>query len=62
MVNLKSNQRHNVLYSLAKGFAIMRQDKSDTRFPMKKMPMGLLEYMAGFYEAQEMRKVSNSYS
>ena len=60
MMNLKECHRSNVLYSIAKGLGVLRSDGSDSRFPMKRMPMGLLEYMAGFFEAEEMRKVSNN--
>ena len=60
MIHLKENHRSNVLYNLVKGLGVMRQDKSDTRFPMKVMPMGLLEYMVNFYTAEEMRKVSGN--
>ena len=60
MIHLKENHRSNVLYNLVKGLGVMRQDKSDTRFPMIVMPMGLLEYMVNFYNAEEMRKVSGN--
>ena len=57
MVHLKESKRSNVLYSLAKGLGTLRCDNSDTRFPMKRMPLGLLEYMVNFFEAEEMREV-----
>lgn len=57
MVHLKESKRTNVLYSLAKGLGTLRCDESDTRFPTKRMPLGLLEYMVNFFEAEEMRKV-----
>ena len=57
MVHLKESKRTNVLYSLAKDLGTLRCDESDTRFPTKRMPLGLLEYMVNFFEAEEMRKV-----
>ena len=60
MVHLKENHHSNVVYNLAKGLGVMCLDKSDTRFPMKVMPMGLLEYMVNFFNAEEMRKVSRN--
>ena len=57
MVHLKQSNRSNVLYNIAKGFGEMREDQSDSRFPTDRMPTRLLEYMAGFFAADEMRKV-----
>ena len=48
MERLQQSGRSNVLYKLAKGFGTMREDQSDSRFPTKKMPMGLVEYTADF--------------
>ena len=64
MVHLRHSGRSNVLYQLAKGLGTMRADESDSRFPAKWMPMGLVEYAADFFAAdslQSVRKVcSNS--
>ena len=57
MIRLREVKRSNVLYNIAKGCGEMRPDSSDSRFPTTRMPMGLLEYMAGFFTAEEMRKV-----
>ena len=46
-----------MLYNIAKGFGEMREDHFDSRFPTDRMPMELLEYMAGFFAVDEMRKV-----
>lgn len=59
MVRLHQVKRSNVLYNLAKGCGEMRPDQSDSRFPTTRMPIGLLEYMVGFFTAEEMRKVSS---
>ena len=56
MFHLKESKRTNVPYSLAKGLGTLHCDKSDTRFPTKRMPLGL-EYMVNFFKAEEMRKV-----
>lgn len=57
MVHLSNNSRSNVLYSLAKGLGTLQKDKNDTLFPMKRMPMGLLEYTANFFVADDMNQV-----
>ena len=61
MIRLHEVKRSNVLYDIAKGCGEMRPDKSDSRFPTTQMPMGLLEYMAGFFTAEAMRKVQLSH-
>ena len=48
MVHLKRSKLSNVLYNIAKGFGEMREDQSDSHFPTDRMPMGLIECMAGF--------------
>ncbi len=59
MSQLSVSHRSNVLYNLAKGLSCMRADKSDSLFPTKRMPMGLLEFMANFFVSSESRKVSD---
>ena len=46
---LKKNKRSNVLYNFAKGLGTMREDKSDSLFPVKRMPMGLIEHTFNFF-------------
>ena len=55
MQNLKEAERVNVIYNLSKGLSVQRSDGSDTLFPRKRMPMGLLEFMSA---ASDSRKVS----
>ena len=43
MINLHNGGHSNVAYNLAKGVGTQREDKSDTRFPIKQMTMGLIE-------------------
>lgn len=57
MVYFNRNNRSNVLYNLAKGFGVLRADGSDTLFPMKKMPMGLIEYTSNFFIAENVHQV-----
>ena len=35
----------------------MRKDESDSRFPTRKMPMGLAEYTADFFAADNLQSV-----
>lgn len=49
--------RSNVLYSLSKAMGSLRPDGSDSRLPAKRMPMGLLEHMANFYNADSYKMV-----
>jgi len=37
------------MYNLTKGLGTQRADGSDSRFPTKCMPMGLIEYEAEFF-------------
>ena len=54
---LKESGRLNVLYSLAKGLATPHSDGTGSKFPTTRMPMGLLEYMVGFFELENIQKV-----
>ena len=58
MANLRHNSRSNVLYNLAKGLGTLRADGSDSRFPVKRMPMGLIEYLASFFSCDNLQSVS----
>ncbi|XP_065904934.1 uncharacterized protein [Dysidea avara] len=58
MANLRNNSRSNVLYNLAKGLGALRADGSDSRFPVKRMPMGLIEYLASFFSCDNLQSVS----
>ena len=49
--------RSNVLYKLSKGIGTMRPDNSDSCFPCKRMPMGMLEYMADFFASTVVQQV-----
>lgn len=57
MAQLKRYKRSNVLYKLAKCMGTLRQDSDDSCFPMRQMPMGMVEYIADFFVSDEMHKV-----
>jgi len=57
MLQLRNSGRSNVLYNLAKGLGTIREDSSDSRFPTKCMPMGLVEYAASFFVCDNLQKV-----
>ena len=57
MYQLRLGQRTNVLYNLAKGIGTLRADNSDSRFPTKRMPMGLIEYTASFFVCDDLHQV-----
>ena len=51
MVRLKAADRSNVVYKLAKGIGT-------GRFPVDRMPMGLVEYAVNFFTAESVNAVS----
>ena len=53
--------RSNVVYGLAKAIGTERADKSNSRLPAKRMPMGLLEHIVNFYNADSYTKVKFSF-
>ena len=57
MVHLSDAGRTNVLYNLAKGIGTIRLDSTNTRFPVNQMPMGLVEYIALFFAANNLQQV-----
>ena len=57
MLRLSDGGRTNVLYNLAKGIGTLRPDKKDSRFPIKQMPMGLVEYIAQFFAVDNLQQV-----
>ena len=43
VVHLRHNSHSNVLHNLARGCGTLREDGSDSSFPVTRMPMGLIE-------------------
>ena len=60
MKRLSDGGRTNVLYNLAKGIGTLRPDQSDSRFPIKQMPFGLIEYTAQFFAADNLQQVNTT--
>lgn len=58
MKRLKQNQRSNVVYNFVKGVGTERPDKTDSKFPVLRMPMGLVEYVTNFFVAEDSNQVS----
>ena len=46
-----------MVYNLVRAVGRMRPDGSDSRLPVKRMPMGLVEYIIGFYNADSVEEV-----
>ena len=49
MRSLKEGGRRNVVYDLVRGMGTTCKDGSGPRFPVDRMPMGLVEYVAKFF-------------
>ena len=58
MINLRENNRENTVYNLVLGIGTMREDGSDSCFPVKRMPMGLVEYAASFFSVKIIIRLS----
>ena len=57
MEHLVRNGKENVIEGLARGFAEMRPDGSDSRLPVKRMPFGLISYCVDFFNAKSKKQV-----
>ena len=55
--NLGKAGRANVLYLLAKALGTQRPDGSDTLLPVRRLPMGLIEHCANFFNATSISQV-----
>lgn len=60
MCHLRDCGRSNIIYLMAKGLGTMRPDKSDSQFPAKRMPFGLIEHAANFFSAHSVITVQCS--
>lgn len=61
MKRLQSKNRSNILFGLARGLAILREDGSDSLIPISRMPFGLLEYVIEFFQSAKVSYSSYSY-
>ena len=52
-VQLQTSGRSNIIFGLAEGLAIQRDDGSDSLIPTTRTPMGLLEYLINFYQSSK---------
>lgn len=57
MCNLSQCGRYNIIYGISKGIGTFRPDGSDTLIPIRKMPMGLLEYLTKFFISSHISQV-----
>lgn len=57
MQRLFTEGRSNTLYLLARALGTLRSDGSDSLLPVKRMPMGLIEYTVAFFAASCEQKV-----
>ena len=57
MMKLKEEGKHNVVYDLCKGLGTCRPDGTDSYFPTKRMPMGLLQYLVQFFISEPGHRV-----
>ena len=57
MQNLSDAGRSNTIYQLAQGLGTSRSDGSDSLLPVRRMPMGLIEYAIVFFTASSVQKV-----
>lgn len=58
MQYLHESGRSNVIYTIAKAVGTMRSDNSDSLLPVKRMPMGLVEYIVNFFTSSCIQEVS----
>ena len=57
MKHLRDCDRTNVIYHFARVVGTMRNDKSDSLLPARRMPMGLIEYSINFFNAEHINQV-----
>ena len=57
MRHLRKCDRTNVIYRFARVIGTMRKDKSDSLLPVRRMPMGLIEYCVNFFNAEHINQV-----
>lgn len=58
MRELKGAGRSNVVYNLVKAIGTKRPDGSDSLLPVRRMPMGLLEYCGIFFTSTRLEQVN----
>ena len=61
MEHLKSCGRSNVVYKLIRVLGSLRDDRSDSLLPARRMPMGLIEHCVNFFNSSSIREVYIQY-
>ena len=59
--HLMVHKRRDVITDMVKVIGTMRHDNSDSLLPVKRMPMGLLEYILSFYASDTKNAVRVNY-
>ena len=57
MLKLSEAGRSNVVYNMVKAIGTKRPNSEDSRLPITRMPMGLLEYCVNFYNCSHLQQV-----
>lgn len=57
MSRLQEAGRTNVIYNMSKAIGTPRPDSEESRLPISRMPMGLLEYCVNFYSSTHVQQV-----
>ena len=57
MEHLNVAGRTNVVYNLVKCIGIKRPGEEESRLPLQRMPMGLLEYCVNFFSSSNLQQV-----
>ena len=52
-----TEEQNEVQCTIQAGIGTVNKDGSDSCFPTKRMPMGMLEYMADFYSSPNLQTV-----
>lgn len=56
--HLRQVRRSNIVYGPVQGLETIRKDRSNSRLPALRMPMGLLEYIVSFHSAATLNQVN----
>ena len=57
MSRLQEAGRTNMVYNMSKAIGTLRPDSEESRLPISRMPMGLLEYCVNFYSSNCLQQV-----
>lgn len=57
MDQLKAAGRTNVVYNLVKSIGTKRRDENESRLPVSRMPLGLIEHTVNFFSSSNLQQV-----